>query len=323
MAFAKVSLPALVMLGSLVFSLSHTYAQSGARDEASWEPLGEEVSRGTLFKDYADEKAAEEKGKPQIFAFPSSFQFSRDARFDTDGSERHDRIFGVDISHYEPNFPLGELKRQKVSFVYMKATQGTRYKDETFAPNWKAMAALPEAQHIPRGAYHFLSADAGMSGKAQADSFVDYVALHGNFRKGDLPPAMDLEWDKKCKTCPDRWKDRSPTEIVDTAVEFLNRVKERTGRMPLIYTNKSFLNDVRITKPELVNKLTAGYKVWIFDLDGRDRRLELPNPDRNLKHVLWQFSFTGALPGIYGGNFDVSVFKGTTEQFNATFTGSD
>ncbi len=315
----RTKIPLGILLG-LCCALTAAEAQTPPRTEASWQALTNEQSRGQLFKRYAAELLKANPGAGQSFALPYAFHFPQNAINDVDGKKRVDSIFGIDISHYEGNkFPLKNLKDQSISFIYIKATQGTDYADKTFDRNWNGVAG------IPRGAYHFLSSDPKMSGKAQADSFVDYVNLHGKFAATDLPPAVDLEWDVTCQKCPDRWKtrNRSPQDIVGTAVDFMNRVKERTGRTPVLYTNKTFLNDNKITDPQLVSKLTTGFKVWIFDVDNHDRTLELPDPKKNLDHVLWQFSFGGSVPGPYSGDVDVEVFKGKPEDFNRIFTSND
>src|SRR5262249_6870419 len=147
----------------------------------------------------------------KIFVFPYSFQFPTNAERDVDGTRRVNSWFGIDISHHNgAKFPLELLRRQKVAFMYTKATEGTDYADKTFGNRWVRMKALPASQRIPRGAYHFLSAAKGMSGTQQADRYLDYVNLHGGFEVGDLRPALDLEWDKACRSCADRWAKRSP-----------------------------------------------------------------------------------------------------------------
>lgn len=306
----------IILLGAAVFFSANASAQN-ASDDSSWKLLTEndDASRGTLFEQYA--KAQEAAGQLQTFAFPTKFHFGHDALIDTHGQDRKSEIFGIDISHWEgPSFPFDGLKGQSVSFVYTKATQGTNYADPTFDHNWKALAALAADKKIPRGAFHFLSSDPAMSGKAQADRFVDYVNLHGKFLDGDLRPALDLEWDVTCGDkvrCPDRWltSHRSPAEIIQTTVDFLNEVNARTGRKTLLYTNKSFLNDVHINSDDFMRQMPATVRIWIFDLDGHDANVELPNPHANLPNVLWQFTFKGDLPG-FSKQFDVDVFKSKT-----------
>ena len=318
MLVSKIKGQAISLSVFVLAAVSTAYAQTNGRTESSWTDLTTQPSRGQLFEQYS-RKAGR--------ALPSAFRFPHDAIYDLNGTLRQDAIFGIDISHYEGSaFPLSELAGQKVSFIYMKATQETDSADKTFDHNWKTVGSLPEGQKIPRGAFHFLSSNPQMTGAAQADSFVDYVNLHGKWQDDDLLPAVDLEWDKKCKACLDRWqtRHRTPDQIIGTTLDFLAQVKRRIGRTPIIYTNKSFLKDNHITSADQIDKLTKGHKVWIFDLDSRDRAVELPNPNNNLSHVLWQFSFGAklSLPN-YSGSFDADVFKGKPEAFKDALQGTD
>lgn len=310
------------VLAVCVIWTTHSVAQSQtpAPEESSWRPLTADLSRGELFRNWAQPKRS--SSGLRLFAFPYSFQFPTSATHDVDGKPRVDSYFGVDLSHHNgKDFPIALLRRQHVAFMYTKATQGTDYADKTFGERWEGMKALPETQRIPRGAYHFLSSDRSQSGAAQADRFLAYIALHGGFEDGDLRPALDLEWDKACKTCPDRWlkRKRTPQEIITTTLDFVNRVKEQSGWTPLIYTNRSFLRDVGITKPADIQRLTQGQKVWVFDLAKSDLELEIANPAANLPYVLWQFSWGGSLSSGYAGQLDVDSFKGTEAEFQALF----
>jgi lysozyme len=329
----KLPLTLKYFAGTVFLSLAMTSVGMAQDKEASWQPLTEEPSRGQLFKDYA---AATTKPlntnnrfsrlRSYSFVFPYAFKFPRDATHDRDGSVRRDILFGLDISHYQgKNFPVSALKEQQVSFIYVKATQGTGLKDSEFGSTWAALAALPDASRIPRGAYHFLASAFDQSGQDQASRFLAYVNLHGGFRPGDLPPAMDLEWDRICRTCDDRWttNHRTAEEIIKTARDYLDKIKQDTGRTPLLYTNKTFLADHGITSETQIAALTHGVKVWIFDLSESDRRLEVPNPRQNLPHALWQFSWAGALPAGYLADVDVNVFKGSPAAFAAIFLGRD
>jgi lysozyme len=204
----------------------------------------------------------------------------------------------------------------------MKATQGTSGKDGQFAHYISRINELEQNTHVTivHGSYHFLSSDPTQSGKDQADAYVDYVELHGGFRKGDLPPAVDLEWDATCESCPDRWitNKRMPDDIIQSTRDFVSEVYSRTHFTPLIYTNRAFLDHVKIVLPKDVDKLAGNSQYWIFDLDGDDRKIEHPNAASNLPHVLWQFSFTGRLSNsdAFGDkDIDTDVFQGTPEQF--------
>lgn len=307
------SATAFVMAGA-------AFAQPTAKDDG-WTPLTNEISRGQLFTRYAVDKAKQEH--VQSFAFPYKFVFPSSAENDENGVPRKDTMFGIDISHYElKNFPVGLLSSKHVSFIYVKATQGTNNNDAVFPETWKNLAALTGNQRIPRGAFHFLSSAPDQSGTAQANRFLEYV----NQQKaglGELPPALDLEWDVACEKCPDRWltNHRTAAEIIGTTVEFVARVKQLTGRTTLLYTNKSFLYDVGIRKPDQIAQLTRVAKIWIFDVTKNDRDLELPDPDQNLPHDLWQFSAAGTMTGPYKHGMDIDVFKGTEAQWHDFVSG--
>ena len=196
--------------------LRYVHAELPAQD---LDPLKDDVSRAQLFEEYERDMANELTAANKPFAFPSTFKFAHDAISDVNGVSRRDKckntpdscpIFGIDISHYEPKFPIDGLATQSGSFIYMKATKGTNYFDGQFSGNWKTAGE----QKIPRGAYHFLSSDPAMTGKKQADTFIKFA---GSFKDDDdLLPALDLEWDVTCQKCPDRWQRRSAKEIVDT-----------------------------------------------------------------------------------------------------------
>jgi len=286
--------------------------------EPTWQLLTDEPSRAELFQSYAKNKIRHPEIGKLSFVFPSVFQFPDAAIRDTNGVLRSNSLFGLDISHHNGHdFSVDALKRQNVAFIYVKATQGIDFADPEFGSTWVRLAALPEGQQIPRGAYHFLSSLS--SGEQQAIRFLAYVQLHGGFMPGDLPPAMDLEWDKLHADSEDRWSHRTTDEIVKICKDFLNRVKAETGRTPLIYTNKSFLSDHGIASNAQLAELTSGAKVWIFDLSASDRKIELPDPRKNLKHALWQFSWEGHLSEGNTGTLDVNYFKGNVAEFKTAF----
>lgn len=308
----------LYLCAILVLSAVGRASYSDEDKESSWKALSDEPSRAQLFKQYADTTSAQ--GGRMPFALQREFRLPEDASRDVDGSERKNSIFGVDISHYQGgHFPFPLLKRQHVSFVYVKATQGTDAADKAFGDNWKALASLPVSEHIPRGAYHFLSSSPAQAGKDQADRFLAYVALHGGLRSDDLAPALDLEWDRLCTTCEDRWatNGRSADDIINTVAEFVNRIEEATGRIPIIYTNKSFLADHGIVSDHQIQRLIGNSNVWIFDVSPSDLRLEIPDSRKNLGYVLWQFSSNAVLDRGYSGTLDVDIFKGSDAELRA------
>ncbi len=303
---------------ALALSVCAGLAAAAPTKEADWVPLTDDTSRATLFERYIESLPPAERK----FAIPTTFVFPFYTSHNSDGSQRTSpAIFGIDISHYQgAGFPFAELARQNVGFVYIKATQGVRGADPQFGRNWPA--AIAATNHVPRGAFHFLASDPKQSGEAQADSFLAYVKLHGNFRPGDLPPALDLEWDVACKTCPDRWRTnhRAADSIVAETVAFLDRVHTATGRMPLLYTNRSFLNSVGVRSPAMIATLQRHAKIWVFDVtSSTDKTLERPDPKKNLPSSLWQFTSAAKLGRIYPTGVDADVFLGTQASFADIF----
>jgi lysozyme len=295
-----------------------------ARTEDSWHDVTDDVSPHDQFKHYVFALQAT-PGVVLPFGLQSIFSFPAAVTTDINGKPRTlPVVFGIDISHYDgPDFPFEALEDAKVSYIYMKATQGTTAKDGQFAHYIDRINEVEQSKHVTivHGPYHFLSSDPKQSGKAQADAYVDYVELHGGFNKGDLPPAVDLEWDVACGGCPDRWLDnkRTPDQIIQTTLDFVNEVSARTHYSPLIYTNRTFLDHVKIMSPNDVARLAVNSRYWIFDLDSADRKIEHPNDANNLPHLLWQFSFTGRLSNSFSDkDIDTDVFQGTPEQFADT-----
>lgn len=60
-------------------------------------------------------------------------------------------VLGVDISHYQGNVDFEKMKQHDIKFVFIKATEGTNYKDEMFDTN---MYNADKSKLIV-GAYHF------------------------------------------------------------------------------------------------------------------------------------------------------------------------
>ncbi len=297
-----------------------TQTQATDRTETSWRELVDEPSRAELFKkrvippSLANEKAT----LGTSLAIPPDFVFPTDARVDRMVNEtRRDSIFGIDVSHYDPkSFHFDLLKLQGVSFVYVKATQGTNFKDGNFRTYWPALASLPPEDAISRGAYHFLSS--GSPGRDQADAFVDYVNLHGGFKSNDLPPAVDLEWDVTTENGPDHWRGHSADDIIANTLACLRRIKERTNRTPVLYTATSWLKSRGLITISRFSELQA-FPVWIADYDNTRKLSEKPSLPPKTRQVIWQFTSKAKFLPSIGTKVDASIFYGTPEQFKTAF----
>ena len=82
---------------------------------------------------------------------------------------------------------------------------------------------------------------------------------------------------------------------------WLERVRQRTGRRPILYISQSFVNQYLPLAPDL----TDNYLVWIA-------RYGEYKP--NVKLIYWQLSPDGKVRGIHGG-VDINVFNGYRNQY--------
>lgn len=309
------ALLALFCLAGLV-SCSHAATMDAGKPAAA--PLQElttQPSRKALYKLVAaDHKQTTppSDASVEIYNLYGPFAFPTDAIFDVkEKKPRENSIFGVDLSHYTPDdFPIESLRKREVMFAYLKATQGTGFKDGKFAAFWARLGKLPQGQQVHRGAYHFLSA--GTNGAAQATTFIDFLSQNGGLQATDLPPVMDLEWDKENADAPDRWAALTPDQIVATTKAWLKTVEQKTGRKPMIYTSWSWWKG-RIGQERLQE--FAGTPLWIADYSESARAIEVPTLPAGTQWTLWQFTESATMAAGFQGDFDANIFKGSPAQF--------
>ena len=103
-------------------------------------------------------------------------------------------VHGIDISKYQGTIDWREVRRDGVSFAYIKATEGGDHHDATFLINW--LAARDAG--VARGAYHFYYWC--RPAKEQLAWFKKHVPVDPTA----LPPVLDVEWTPFSKTCPKR-----------------------------------------------------------------------------------------------------------------------
>ena len=142
---------------------------------------------------------------------------------------RSTRTPGFDVSNWQGNVNWASAYAKGGRFAYIKATEGTTYRDPTFNANYTNSYYAG----FIRGAYHFATPDSS-GGKAQADYFVS----HGGGWSKDgktLPPLLDIEYSKD-GTC----YGMSKAAMVTWISAFVNEVHARTTRWATIYTTTSW-----------------------------------------------------------------------------------
>ncbi|MFE5942342.1 lysozyme [Streptomyces massasporeus] len=137
---------------------------------------------------------------------------------------------GVDVSSHQGNVAWSTLWNSGVKWAYVKATEGTYYKNTSFNQQYTGSYNVG----MIRGTYHFATPDT-TTGAAQADYFVDNG---GGWSKDGrtLPGVLDIEWNPYGATC----YGKSQAGMVTWIRDFVNRYKARTGRDAVIYTATSW-----------------------------------------------------------------------------------
>lgn len=131
--------------------------------------------------------------------------------------------YGIDVSHHQGRINWTRVKRDGISFAYIKASEGGRQVDGSFSENWRYAGHAG----MRRGAYHFFTLCA--SGDEQAARFPD--TIHGG---AELAPAVDVELLGNCTKRPSRASVRRALRT------FVQKVEVRTGQRVNLYVGDDF-----------------------------------------------------------------------------------
>ncbi len=194
---------------------------------------------------------------------------------------------GVDISSWQGGINWGSVRSAGIEFAWMKATEGTTYKDPTFSTNY--LGAYNAG--VIRGAYHFARPDVS-GGAAQADFF----ASNGGAWSRDnltLPGVLDIEG-----TC----YGKTPAAMQSWILDFYNKYKARTGRDIVIYTSASWWNSCTGGW----TGMSARSPLWVAHWTSAGS----PSIPQGFPFwTVWQYTSTGSVSGI-SGNVDRDRFSG-------------
>lgn len=177
-------------------------------------------------------------------------------------------VYGIDVSGHQGNVDWNYWWNQGKRFAFVKATEGTSYKNPYFAQQYVGSYN----RGFIRGAYHFALPDRS-SGATQAN----FLASNGGAWSADnktLPAALDMEWNPYGSAC----YGKSQTSMRAWIRDFHDTYHARTGRWPVIYTSTSWWNQCvgsghgfQNTVPlwvarysSSVGTLPSGWSVWSF-----------------------------------------------------------
>ena len=168
---------------------------------------------------------------------------------------------GIDVSHHQGLIDWKKVATDKnIQFVYIKATEGATYIDETYTKNIKGA----RENGIKAGSYHYLKNSSSI--QEQFENFKNVVDKDLQ----DLLPMVDIE-----------------EEVEKDSIKlFCQLIKDYYGKSPVIYgTNQSY------------NKYCAPYFNNYYLLIGRYGDAA-PKIKGKGHYSIWQFSDKGKVPGI-------------------------
>ena len=190
-------------------------------------------------------------------------------------------VRGLDISHYQGDVNWDKLRNAQiqgapVSFIFVKATEGTNIWDENFNQNFHNA----RKNDIVRGAYHYFSPSS--SGKKQANFYCKMVQLDEH----DLPPVLDVE----------ELGNSTPAQLRHEVLNWMDVVEKHYGVTPILYTGYKFRTSYLNTPDfDRFPYWIAHYYVDSLEYQG--------------KWAFWQHTDVGKVDGIKG-SVDINVFNG-------------
>lgn len=205
-------------------------------------------------------------------------------------------VNGMDVSGHQGNVAWSTAYNNGARFAYVKATEGTSYRNPYFAQQYNGSYNVG----MIRGAYHFALPN-NSSGLAQADFFVN----NGGGWSGDgrtMPPALDIEYNPYGATC----FGLSRASMVSWIKAFSDRVHYRTNKYPMIYTTIDWWT----TCTGNSSAFAATNPFWI----ARYSSTPPTAPAGSATWTIWQYADSGIYPG------DQNRFNGSYTQLQALAT---
>lgn len=199
---------------------------------------------------------------------------------------------GIDISNWQAGL---DLRQVPADFVIAKATEGATYTDPAFAGFVDTALGLGRLT----GSYHYAS---GTDPIAEADH---YLTVVGD-RVGRILLALDWEEGGNASWGNGDWVRR-----------FVNRVHERTGVWPLVYTGAAALG-------QIPGDVTANCALWVAQYASTDPTGYQDNPwnEGAYQCAMRQYTGWGRLPG-WSGDLDLDKFYGSPDDWEALVKGDD
>lgn len=197
------------------------------------------------------------------------------------------QVHGIDVSSHQGKVDWGHWWRQGKRFAYVKATEGTGYRNPHFTQQYNGSLEVG----MLRGAYHFALPNKS-DGATQANFFVSNGG--GWSRDGKtLPGVLDIEYNPYGgDTC----YGLAPAAMVGWIKQFSDTYFARTKRWPVIYTSAQWWD--RCTGK--AGDFTGTNPVWV----ARYAASVGPKPFRWPTHTIWQYTSLPVDQNLFNGGFD-------------------
>lgn len=176
---------------------------------------------------------------------------------------------GIDVSVWQGYIDFNAVKNDGIEIVYIRAGQGSSYRDPNFWQNYNNA----KANGLKVGFYHYVTARSTEQAITQAQFFASIISG----TEPDCKLAVDFE----------SFGSLSYDEINAITMQFAQTVQQLTGKEVVIYSNGSTAKNI------LYSEVTK-YPIWVAHYGVQE-------PMDNGKWdtwVGWQYTSTGSVAGI-------------------------
>ncbi len=185
------------------------------------------------------------------------------------------RFEGIDVSNWQGYIDYSRVRNSGIDIVYIKASQGTNFKDPFFDYNYEKA----KENGLRVGFYHFLTATNVEDARQEARFFSSVIAG----KTPDCKLAMDFE----------QFRDGITTsEINEISEVFLQTVQSLTGKEMIVYSDLSNSRDV------FNRQLAERYPLWFAYYGDYETLGDVETSWQTWEGV--QYTSTGIVPGING-----------------------
>lgn len=175
---------------------------------------------------------------------------------------------GIDVSHHQGDIDWNKVPKEKILFVYMKATEGKTYTDPTFHKNMRGA----QKAGFKVGAYHFFRMTSGAR-----EQFKHFQSQVGKY-KMDLIPMIDVEVPAE--------EVKSLKHVQDSLDVFISLVEKTYRVKPMIYGTQGSYNTYCAPKYNNLHLYIGRYGPNAPQITGKG------------SYTIWQYSEKGKITGI-------------------------